>query len=156
MMSTVISARSDDAQTKVGCILVGADNNLLGCGYNGYVRGFDGNAIPNVRPEKYEFFIHAEINAILNCGRKGVPLLGAKAYISGKPCTNCYQSMLQAGINEIVYTDYSAVNKICNDERVPGILNYLSDCRYRFIPFSKVLEQFYGVYNEQAKENEGC
>src|SRR5690554_1474621 len=80
------SRRSGDAQTKMGCVLV-KDNTILSGGYNGVMRGVIERNIPNVRPSKYPFFIHAEHNSLLNCARNGVSTIGATSYTNERPCS---------------------------------------------------------------------
>jgi dCMP deaminase len=98
------SAKSHDSQTKHGCIIA-KNNTILSTGYNGFIRDIDDSVLPTTRPEKYDFMIHAEHNAILNCARNGISTIGATAYITGEPCNNCLQYMWQAGITRVVYSD---------------------------------------------------
>lgn len=100
------ASRSHDAETKCGCVLV-SENTILSGGYNGFVRDIDDTVLPNLRPHKYPFMLHAEWNAILNCARQGKSTLGATCYVTTKPCFLCFQSLWQAGITRIVYTDWS-------------------------------------------------
>lgn len=109
MMAVITAQRSDDAETKVGCILTDENNTLLTSGFNGYIRNIEANFLPNIRPEKYPWMKHAEHNALLNCARQGKSTLNSIAYITGKPCFRCMQDLLQAGINKIYITDYSKI-----------------------------------------------
>lgn len=102
LQAFLISNRSLDAQTKCGCILV-RDKTIIGTGYNSFIRNIDDSVLPNIRPDKYPFMIHAEHNAILNCAKNGISCNGAKAYITGPPCCSCLQYMYQAGISEIYF-----------------------------------------------------
>ena len=45
---------------------------------------------------------HAELNAILNCARNGVPTVNATIYCSMTPCLNCCMAIIQAGIIEVI------------------------------------------------------
>lgn len=59
--------------------------------------------------------IHAELSAILNAARNGVPLKGAVAYVAGltkagnltcsKPCELCYKLLPESGIKAVYYFD---------------------------------------------------
>ena len=100
------SEKSHDVETQCGCVLV-RDKTPLSVGYNGFVRDIDDSVLPNMRPHKYPFMLHAEWNAILNCARQGKSTLGATAYITTKPCFLCFQSLYQAGITRIVYSNMS-------------------------------------------------
>jgi dCMP deaminase len=46
---------------------------------------------------------HAEENAIMHAARIGVSLKGCVAYVTWPPCTRCARSLIQAGIQEIIY-----------------------------------------------------
>lgn len=113
-MAIDVADRSHDAQTKNGCVLV-RDNTVLSTGYNGFIRNIDDTVLPNLRPQKYPFMIHAEHNAVLNCARNGISTLGATCYITSNPCVFCLQYLWQAGITYIVYTDWSK-NVMCDNE----------------------------------------
>ncbi len=45
---------------------------------------------------------HAEVNAIAQCARRGVPTAGATAYITMPPCRNCFMLLVAAGVARIV------------------------------------------------------
>ncbi|WP_426056759.1 deaminase, partial [Escherichia coli] len=47
--------------------------------------------------------IHAEMNAILQCAKFGVPTEGAEIYVTHFPCLQCTKMILQAGIKKIYY-----------------------------------------------------
>lgn len=98
---------------QVGCILV-KDKRILATGYNGAIVGaehcdeighlmVDGHCIRTV---------HAEINALAQCAKYGIPCDGATAYINTFPCWNCFKSLVNAGIKEIYYkSEYNAEGK---------------------------------------------
>ena len=46
---------------------------------------------------------HAEENAIMHAARIGVSLKGCRAYVTWPPCTRCTRSLIQAGVEEVVY-----------------------------------------------------
>ena len=100
-----ISTRSHDAQTQCGAVLCNDDNEIIATGYNGFVRGIDDKALPNTRPAKYDFMIHAEHNAILNCARQGKSTKGTTLYVTGMPCLFCLQYIHQAGIKKVIYSN---------------------------------------------------
>src|SRR5699024_8600457 len=51
--------------------------------------------------------IHAEMNAILQCSKFGVPTDGAEIYVTHFPCLQCCKAIIQAGIQVVYYaTDY--------------------------------------------------
>lgn len=113
-----VSLRSPDPTTKHGCVIVDENNRVLSTGYNGPVKGFPNNKIQFKRPQKYDWMIHAEDNAVLfaKCD-----LEGSTAYITGHPCGQCFRRLAQAGVKRIVYGPKmskcitSNEFKVCND-----------------------------------------
>ena len=45
---------------------------------------------------------HAEANAVADAAARGVPLRGATAYVTYRPCLTCYKLLVMAGIARIV------------------------------------------------------
>lgn len=121
-----VATKSKDT-TKVGCVIVGEDNQILSTGWNGFARGVDDNVQSrHERPEKYEWTIHAEANAICNAARSGVRLKGSIAYITHKPCSSCADMLIQSGIicvfadggKTVGYTDNSVSETKLKEARV--------------------------------------
>lgn len=96
--------RSKDPRTKIGAVLVRPeDKDPISHGYNGFARAVNDNEMTRWdRPEKYEWVVHAEENAVLNCARKGQSSKGSIMYTQGVPCTRCTDACVQGGIIEIV------------------------------------------------------
>lgn len=105
-MAQLISTWSKDQSTKVGCVIVSPDKAILSMGYNGFPRGVDDN-VPErqIRPTKYDFVVHAEVNAILNAGKNGTRLNGGILYVTMPPCARCAGSIINSGIKEIIYLE---------------------------------------------------
>jgi len=104
-LASTVSEKSKDT-TKVGCVIVGEDNQILSTGWNGFARGvWDDDAFSDrrERPQKYKWTIHAEANAICNAARSGVMLKSATAYVTHKPCSSCADMLIQAGIKKVVH-----------------------------------------------------
>lgn len=97
-----VSLWSNDTSTKVGAVIV-RDKTVLSMGYNGFPRGSDDNNNKRYeRPLKYDWFLHAEENAIINAARNGVNISNATMYINWFPCSKCAGMIINAGINRIV------------------------------------------------------
>ena len=103
-MATLVSKKSKDRSTKVGCVIVGPNHEVRTTGYNGFCRGINDDADDrHDRPEKYFWVEHAERNAIYNAARNGIPLEGCTAYVSNLlPCADCTRGMIQSGIKRII------------------------------------------------------
>ena len=111
-IAKVISKRSHDIETQHGCVIVDETHKILGMGFNGFPHGMRDNELPNKRPEKYDFMIHAELNAIHNCI---LPPKNAIAYVTGECCNNCIMQLWQAGIIKIIHLDTYG-SKLINEE----------------------------------------
>ncbi|MGD8780765.1 MAG: deaminase [Ignavibacteria bacterium] len=107
-LAMLVSERATCPRMHCGCVLV-RDKRILSTGYNGSIPG-------DVHCEDEGCYIvdnhcirtiHAEMNALLQCSIHGVSTLGATAYVTNMPCTNCAKSLVTAGIKEIViFSDY--------------------------------------------------
>jgi dCMP deaminase len=95
-----ISKKSKDPSTKVGSVIVDAENRIISTGYNGFVSKNDESFMTFERPMKYHLTIHAEMNALLFAKQN---LNGKIIYITHSPCPDCLKHILQCGIREIYY-----------------------------------------------------
>lgn len=99
-----VSLRSDDPNIRHGAVIVTNQNHIIGTGYNATIRGSDKTKIPyHIRDKKRLWMIHAEENAILNSAINPLAIGGAKIYVTGLPCVNCLQRVINFGISEIIY-----------------------------------------------------
>ena len=102
-LAWLAAAKSKDLSTRVGCVMVGPDNEIRSTGYNGLPRGVN-DGVPErfERPAKYLWTSHAEENAVAQAARVGIPLKGCQAYITHYPCARCSRALIQAGITTII------------------------------------------------------
>lgn len=54
---------------------------------------------------EYGRAVHAEMEALIQAARNGVPVRGATLYTTTYPCHNCAKHIVAAGINEVVYIE---------------------------------------------------
>ena len=101
-LAKVVSQRSHDIQTQHGCVITDNNNRILGMGYNGFPRGLNDNNLPNTRPEKYPWMIHAERNALANCTIR--PENGI-AYVTGQCCNDCIMALWQEGVTKVIMSN---------------------------------------------------
>ena len=96
------SGNSKDPITRVGCILVGSGGEVTR-GWNSFPDNVD-DTLPErwERPMKYEYCVHAELNAICKAAKTGVQLDGTRCVVSLFPCPECCKALIQAGITEVV------------------------------------------------------
>ena len=102
-MMYLAAMRSKDESTHIGAIIVGPNNEVRTTGYNSFPRGIN-DMVPErqERPEKYFWFSHAEINAVVQAAMVGIPVGACKMYTNGVPCTGCAKYLINAGIKEII------------------------------------------------------
>lgn len=114
------SKMSKDPSTRVGAVIVGPDREIRSTGFNGLPRGIlDAPERLHDREMKLKLVVHAEMNAVLNGARFGVPLKGCSLYLAatddsgavwgGPPCTRCAVEVIQTGIWQIVSFPKKAV-----------------------------------------------
>ena len=113
-MCEVVSKKSKDPSTKVGCVITGSNNSVISTGFNGFPIGVEDSLVDlsndkinkskrYERPEKYSWTAHAEENAIAFAARNGVSTSGATLYVNRMmPCTRCTRLIIQSGIKKIV------------------------------------------------------
>ena len=103
-VSLLAAKRSKDPNTQVGACIVDEGNIILSTGYNGFPYGCSDDSYPWERTgedTKYNYVVHAELNAILNA--RGKNLKGARLYVDLFPCNECAKAIIQSGIAEVVY-----------------------------------------------------
>ncbi|MGM0124339.1 ComE operon protein 2 [Enterococcus sp. AZ194] len=102
--AVLLSLRSTCTRLEVGATLV-RDKRIIAGGYNGSVSGdvhcvdedcyiVDGHCLRT---------IHAEMNALLQCAKFGIPTDGSEIYVTHFPCLACTKAILQAGVKTIHY-----------------------------------------------------
>ena len=109
-MAELVSTRSTCIRRKIGAIVV-KDKQVLSTGYNGAPRGLahcldvgclrDELNIPSGTRHEICRAVHAEQNAIIQCGAKLAK--GSTIYANVKPCKICAKLIINAGISRVVY-----------------------------------------------------
>lgn len=101
-LTDVIAGWSKDPSRGVGALIVTSTHQIVATGFNGLPRGFEDTDDRLQRPNKYDFVVHAELNALIQCARNGVTPIGCTLYSSFSPCVNCAIAIVQAGIERVV------------------------------------------------------
>lgn len=100
-IAEVVAKRSKDPHTKVGAVIA-KDNHILGIGYNAEPKGFNYDFDWHSE-EKYDYVIHAELNAIANSTFFGNSIAGSTMYLTLSPCHECMKLLIQYGISTVYY-----------------------------------------------------
>ena len=104
--SHLLAFRSTCTRLMVGATIV-RDKRIIAGGYNGSITGgvhcidegcyvIDNHCVRT---------IHAEMNAILQCAKFGVPTQGSEIYVTHFPCLQCCKAIIQAGIEVVYYAE---------------------------------------------------
>jgi dCMP deaminase len=104
--SHLLALRSTCTRLTVGATIV-RDKRIIAGGYNGSITGgvhcadegcyiIDNHCVRT---------IHAEMNAIIQCAKFGVPTDGAEIYVTHFPCLQCCKAIIQAGIRKVYYAE---------------------------------------------------
>ncbi|MFC0270074.1 ComE operon protein 2 [Metabacillus herbersteinensis] len=102
--SHLLALRSTCTRLSVGATIV-RDKRMIAGGYNGSIAGgvhcsdegcyvIDNHCVRT---------IHAEMNAIIQCAKFGVPTEGAEIYVTHFPCLQCCKAIIQSGIKTVYY-----------------------------------------------------
>lgn len=131
-LAFVVSQRSCDISTKHGAILTNEKHQILGVGYNGFPRGGNDAVLPQHRPEKYGYMVHAEANCLLN-SQNLLLSSGYVMYITGMPCTGCMLLMIQSGVKTIVYGP--VVSACVNKDEAAIVIHLAEEYKINIYPF---------------------
>ena len=107
LLALVTAQRSPDPNTQVGACIIDEENRVVSLGYNGPPRGIGTTSMPwdkegtDPSETKYAYVMHAEANAILNCG--GRSLEDTTLYVTMYPCNECAKLIVSSGIKRIQY-----------------------------------------------------
>lgn len=113
-IAETVAKRSHDAETKVGAILVNNESGaIIATGYNGFIKGANDAILPNTRPEKYEYILHAEMNLLTNSARHGISMDNCFLVCTLSPCKLCMRLMINSGITKVIckelYRDFEQI-----------------------------------------------
>nr|WP_053367201.1 ComE operon protein 2 [Bacillus sp. FJAT-27245] len=106
--SHLLALRSTCTRLTVGATIV-RDKRIIAGGYNGSIAGGEHCTDHGCYVIDHHCVrtIHAEMNALLQCAKFGVPTDGAEIYVTHFPCLQCSKALIQAGIKTVYYaTDY--------------------------------------------------
>lgn len=113
-IAETIAERSHDAETKVGALLINNNNQaIIATGFNGFVKGTIDEELPNTRPEKYEYILHAEMNLLTNCAHHGIAMADCFLVCTLSPCKLCMRLMINSGVHTVIakelYRDFPEI-----------------------------------------------
>lgn len=94
---------SSDAETQVGAVVALPKRNIVISAANTFVEGAKG--LPNTRPDKHKYMVHAEANLVFFAAKVGISLDNQIMICTLSPCQNCIRTIFQAGIREVYFRD---------------------------------------------------
>ncbi|MBO5005537.1 MAG: dCMP deaminase family protein [Clostridia bacterium] len=107
-MAIVLSGLSYANRSKVGCIIVSKENQIISQGFNGMPTGMDNNCEfidENGNITTKREVLHAETNAIAKCAKWRTSSENATIYVTLSPCFDCAKLIIQSEIKRVVYHD---------------------------------------------------
>ena len=119
-MAECVSRLSYAQRSKVGCVIVTPEGQVISQGYNGTPSGMDNcceieEIVHDFDSEGYygeytklvtkKEVLHAESNAITKCAKFGGSTNHSTIYVTLSPCYECAKLIIQAGIKRVVYKD---------------------------------------------------
>ena len=119
-MAECVSSLSYAQRSKVGCVIVTPEGQVISQGYNGTPSGMDNCC--EIEEITHDFdsegyyseytklvtkkeVLHAESNAITKCAKYGGSTNNSTIYVTLSPCYECAKLIIQAGIKRVVYKD---------------------------------------------------
>jgi len=103
----VVSEWSEDTSSKYGAVIVDKRQRLLSTGFNGIPSGIRFESRYHNRPDKYNYFVHAEINAILNAP---LSVTGCTMYLLKPPCAQCAGAIINSGVTAVKFLKFHELN----------------------------------------------
>ena len=101
-----VAKQRPDPDTKVGALLISRENHaIIGTAFNGLPSGTRHEARRLMRPTKYDYMCHAEMNLIAFAARNAVSTENRMLYCTHKPCLICTRLIIQAGISAVYFGD---------------------------------------------------
>lgn len=111
MICNTVASKSKDPITKIGCVIIGKDKNIISTGYNGFPSGANESESLWERPYKYDRVSHAESNSIALAAKHGSSTRDSTLYCSAHPCNECAKLIIQAGILTVKYFGQHPLNE---------------------------------------------
>lgn len=146
LQAVMVSLKSKDASTKVGCVIVDDTNTQVSMGYNGFPRGIDESGLSwskdmlnGLINTKIPYVVHSEVSALLNASRS---VRGCDVYVTLQPCSECAKTLAASRIKRVFYLNerYCEITEkifrlagitqerlIIDKYKINGILDHVSD-----------------------------
>lgn len=96
------AVNSPDVSNQVGAVILTLDDRVIGaCNkFPPGVKHTDERA--TTRPEKYNYYAHAERSSIFKCADLGTSTRGAIMFSPWSPCCDCARGIILSGISKLV------------------------------------------------------
>jgi dCMP deaminase len=99
-IASVVSTRSEDPNTHVGCVIVDKKNRIVSTGYNNTPPGYPNDKMDWSKENKNKVVSHAEQSAIIFAQRD---LSECSLYSTLQPCPECAKFICASGIKTVYY-----------------------------------------------------
>jgi deoxycytidylate deaminase len=149
-LARAVSCFSNDPYTKVGCVIVGSDGEMISAGFNYLPDGFDIRWM--TREEKNAQATHAEDHA-LSVAREST-VQGVAYLWPVEPCFGCAKKLSNAGVSSVVapIDQYSAVFSKWRDNLLESRQHFESkNIRLRYFDSKRANEAMIGTEDEKIQ-----
>ncbi len=107
----LLSMRSKDRNTQVGCSISDLKHHIISLGYNGLPFGckdencpWDCQKADLDSKTKYPYSVHSESNGVIIPQNNNRELDGCSIYVTLFPCHDCTMKIIDSGIKKVYYT----------------------------------------------------
>jgi dCMP deaminase len=142
-IAEAVAQKSPDEETKVGSVLVNnKTGSIVSTGFNGFTRGAPDYILPKIRPLKYKYIIHSEINLIYNSFKSGISGGDYTVYCTLSPCVECTRALFQCGIDTVIVKElYKHFNEVLEMKDLKVEVSNLPGTNYKLLKYYSLNNQ---------------
>lgn len=105
---------------------------------------------------EYGRVVHAEMGAICDAARAGVPLRGSTLFVTTFPCHNCTKHIISAGIKRVVYMEPYPKSKAKELHKNEIEIEKPSTAKVSFMPFIGISPHRYrDIFQKKTRKTNG-
>lgn len=136
-VALTVAQRSPDMQTQVGAVIVTPDYRILSTGYNGFPRDIDYHDLPNTRPDKHDWMMHAETNALSWCEKRPID---CTIYSTHETCNGCIMLAWQMGVTQVVEGLAGTTSMVGEKKKIRDLFILKTGMKVRKMDISQLLD----------------
>ena len=111
---------SPDTSTQNGAVLLSSQSRVIGKSCNRPPYQLELTEHRLTRPAKYDYFVHAEVGAILDAARRGETTQGATLVCVWAACKACALTIIEAGVTSLIRFEHKDKDSHWNESIALG------------------------------------